>query len=83
MPASDHLPIQKAIPMAKQERSMKRGSSTPSLAVSLLALLPAAVFAQVDTTSDAYAKGHSVGKVFGYIVLAVLVIGVLRKLFKK
>lgn len=62
---------------------MKQGLSTQNIAVSLLALLPAAVFAQVDTTSEAYAKGHSAGKVLGYLFIGVIVIAVLRKFLKK
>lgn len=62
---------------------MTQGSFIQSIAVSMLAMLPAAVFAEVDTTSEAYAKGHAVGKVTGYIVLGLVAIAVLRKIFKK
>ncbi len=62
---------------------MKHGLSIQSIALSLLALLPAAVFAQVDSTSEAYEKGHSAGRVFGYIFIGVIVIAVLRKFLKK
>jgi hypothetical protein len=62
---------------------MKHGSLIQSIAISLLALLPAAVFAQVDKTSEAYANGRSFGKVFGYIFIGVIVIAVLRKFLKK
>jgi hypothetical protein len=67
---------------AAQERLMKHGSLIQRLAALPLALLPAVVFA-VDTSSEAYKKGHSVGKMFGYLVLAFVVITIVRKIFKK
>ncbi|ALV06626.1 hypothetical protein [Roseateles depolymerans] len=61
---------------------MKQGLSVQSIAVSLLAALPSVVFA-VDTTSEAYAKGHAAGKVTGYIVLGLVAIAIVRKFLKK
>ena len=46
-------------------------------------LVPALVFAQVDSNSDAYQSGRSVGKMIGYAVLALAVVLILRKFFKK
>ncbi|MBB3192815.1 hypothetical protein [Roseateles terrae] len=61
---------------------MKQRSSTRTLAAAISALMPAFAFA-VDTTSDGYAKGRSTGRVFVYILIGVVVISVLRKIFKK
>ncbi len=61
---------------------MKQRLPLQTLAAAISVLTPAIAFA-VDTTSEAYAKGRSTGKIFVYILVGVVVIAVLRKIFKK
>lgn len=51
--------------------------------VLLYCLLPGPVLAAVDTGSDAYKSGQSLGKVVGYVILGLIVFVVIRKIFKK
>ena len=40
------------------------------------------VFAQVDTASESYKSGNSVGKILGYIFFGVIVVMVIKKFLK-
>ena len=51
--------------------------------LAICSIIPIDVLAQVDTASESYKSGNSVGKIFGYIFLGVIVIMLIKKFLKK
>lgn len=62
---------------------MNTNKTFKSLTLIGYTLFSDAVLAQVDQNSESYRAGHSAGKLFGYVIIGIVIYAVIRKFTKK